>query len=84
MAQVEFAELQADTEVIRLGKLNIFDIRATAINIENSDVRCTNFYIYILKSTCKIKAETHVIVFCSNPPPAVAHFICHGLVVTKL
>lgn len=74
MAQVEFAGLEAATVVVRLGKLNTFDRKVRAITIENSDVMCSHFseYIYILKCTCKIKAETYVIIFCSNPPAAVA------------
>lgn len=49
MAQVEFAGLEADTVVVRLGKLNTFDRKVTAITIENSDVMCSHFseYIYI-------------------------------------
>lgn len=36
-------ELEADTVVIRLGKLNMFDMRVTATRMENSDVRWSFF-----------------------------------------
>lgn len=42
-APVEFAGLEADTVVIRLGKLNMFDTRVTATRMENSDVRWSFF-----------------------------------------